>query len=171
MALFKWCIMDRIVLPFEMNKMKVVTEVNIKGSGRVKPSPFTAYVDTGSTDTVISNYLFKELGFKEQSRIKVTITGINGKSEGFSTIIDNFILGGIDLGKTRVTVAEVSPEFKNIIILGMNVLIWFNILLSHSQEELTLAERKIKGLDKSTRFHRTDIFSHNILAEITEHEE
>lgn len=116
-------------------------------------------------------HLFNMLGFEEQSRLKVTITGINGKSEGFSTIIDNFLIGGVDLGKTRVTVSDVSPEFKNTIIMGMNVLVWFNILVSHAKREITLVERQIKGLDKSSRFYRTDIFSRNVLAGIVEHED
>jgi len=90
---------------------------------------------------------------------------------GFSTIIDNFIIGGVDIGKTRITVAEVSLEFKNIIMLGMNVLVWFNMLVSHSKKEITLSERRIKGLDKSNRFYRTDIFSRNVLASITEYED
>ncbi|MCL1842362.1 MAG: hypothetical protein FWF79_00960, partial [Defluviitaleaceae bacterium] len=68
-------------------------------------------------------------------------------------------------------VSEVSPEFKNIIVLGMNVLLWFNALISHSKGEITLVERQIKGLDRTSRFYRTDIFSRNILAGITEYEE
>ena len=160
-----------IMLPFDMDKLKIVTQVKLVTKDRIHPTPFDAYLDTGSTDTVISTHLFKGLGFKEQGRLKVSIAGINGKSEGFSTIIDNFIIGGVDLGKTRVTVSEVSPEFKNIIILGMNVLVWFNMLVSHAKKEITLAERQIKGLDKSNRFYRTDIFSRNVLASIAEYEE
>lgn len=162
---------NTITLPFEADKLKITTEVELKAPGRVSFTPFRAFLDTGSTDTVISNHLFMILGFKEQNRLKVTITGINGKSEGFSTIVDNFVVGGVDLGKVRVTVSDVSPEFKNTIILGMNVLVWFNILLSHNKREITLAERQIKGLDKSNRFYRTDIFSRNVLADITEYEE
>jgi hypothetical protein len=162
---------DRIVLPFEMDKLKIVTKVKLKTPGQAKPFSFRTYLDTGSTDTSMSAHLFKTLGFKENARLKTTITGINGKSEGFSTIIDNFILGGVDLGKTRVTVSDVSPEFKNIILLGMNVLVWFNILISHSKGEITLAERQIKGLDASARFYRTDIFSGNVLAGVMENEE
>jgi len=159
---------DRIVLPFEMDKLKIVTKIKLKSPGRTNPSSFRTYFDTGSTDTAMSYHLFKTLGFKEQDRLKTTITGINGKSEGFSTIIDNFIIGGVDLGKTRVTISEVSPEFKNIIVLGMNVLVWFNMLVSHTKGEITLAERQIKGLDKSNRFYRTDIFSSNVLIGISE---
>ncbi|MCL2604577.1 MAG: retroviral-like aspartic protease family protein [Defluviitaleaceae bacterium] len=159
-----------IVLPFEMDKLKISTEVKLKIAGRTKPASFRVHLDTGSTDTVMSSHLFKTLGFKEQSRLKVTITGINGKSEGFSTIIDNFIIGGVDLGKTRVTVSDVSPEFKNTIVMGMNVLVWFNMLISYTKGEVTLAERQIKELDKSSRFYRTDIFSRNVLAGIMKHE-
>ena len=133
--------------------------------------PLYAIVDTGASDTAMSLYLFKTLGYKEQSKLKTTITGINGKSEGFSTIIDNFVIGGVDLGKTRVTVSEVSPEFKNTVVLGMNVLVWFNMLISHSKGEISLSERQIKGMDTSNRFYRTDIFSRNVLASIVEHEE
>jgi len=160
-----------ITLPFETDKLKITTEVELKAPNRAFPIPFRAFLDTGSTDTVMSAHLYRTLGFKEQNRLKVTITGINGKSEGFSTIVDNFLLGGVDLGKTRITVSEVSPEFKNIIVLGMNVLVWFNMLVSHTKGEITLAERQIKGLDKSNRFYRTDIFSRNVLTGIAEYEE
>ena len=159
---------NAIVLPFDMDKLKIVTQIRFKPEGRVNPTPFDAYLDTGSTDTVMSVHLFEMLGFKEQHRLKVSIAGINGKSDGFSTIIDHFIIGGVDIGKTRITVAEVSSEFKNIIILGMNVLVWFNMLVSYAKKEITLSERRIKGLDRSNRFYRTDIFSRNVLANITE---
>ena len=89
-----------IVLPHEMDKLKISTIVELIPSNRTKPIPFRTYFDTGSTDTVMSAHLFKALGFKEQNRLKVTITGINGKSEGFSTVINNFIIGGVDLDKT-----------------------------------------------------------------------
>ena len=79
-------------------------------------------------------------------------------------MIDDFILGGVNLGKTRITVSKFEPEFENIVILGMNVLVWFNMLVSYGKREITLAERKIKNIDKSTRFNRADIFSQNILA-------
>jgi predicted aspartyl protease len=163
--------MYKIVLPFDMDKLKIVTQIRFKPEGKANPIPFDAYLDTGSTDTVISVHLFEMLGFKEQHRLKVSIAGINGKSEGFSTIIDNFIIGGVDIGKTRITVAEVSPEFKNIIMLGMNVLAWFNMLVSHSKKEITLSERRIIGLDEANRFYRTDIFSRNVLASITDCED
>ena len=160
-----------ITLPCEIDNLKIISKVKLKPSGRTSLIPFPAFVDTGSTDTVMSVHLFKSLNFKDQSRLKVTITGINGKSEGFSTIIDNFIIGDVDLGKTRVTVSEISPEFKNTIVLGMNVLVWFNTLISHSKGEITLVERQLKGLDKTKRFYRTDIFSRNIFANISEYEE
>jgi len=159
---------NTITLPFNMKKMKMIADVKLISKRNSKPSPFKAFLDTGSTDTVMSTYLFKELGFQEQSRIKVTVTGINGISEGFSTIIDHFIIGDVDLGKTRITVTELSPAFKNNIVLGMNVLVWFNMLVSHTQKEITLAERQIKNIDRESRFYRTDIYARNILANIIE---
>jgi len=155
---------DTITFDITLDKLKIKTFVELIPMGGKQPSPYYAIVDTGSSDTAMSEQLFKELGYKEQNKIPTTITGVNGKSKGFSTIIDDFILGDKNLGKIRVTVSKFEPEFENVIILGMNVLAWFNTLISHSKGELTLAERKIKNMDKSTRFTRVDIYSKNILA-------
>jgi hypothetical protein len=155
---------DTITFDITIDKLKIKTFVKLIPEGSTKPSPYYAIVDTGSSDTAMSEHLFKELGYKEQNKIPTTITGVNGKSKGFSTIIDDFILGGVNLGKIRVTVSKFEPEFENVIILGMNVLAWFNTLISYSKKELTLAERKIKNIDKNARFIRTDIYSKNILA-------
>lgn len=65
-----------IVLPFDMDKLKIVTQIRVKPEGRVNPTPFDAYLDMGSTDTVMSAHLFEMLGFKEQHRLKVSIAGI-----------------------------------------------------------------------------------------------
>jgi len=154
---------DTIIMNIQLKKLKIVSSAKLMVGKNKKPMLYNAYVDTGSTDTTISEQLFASLGYKEQEKIPVTITGINGKSKGFSTIIDDFIIGSVNLGKTRVTVSKFEPEFENIIILGMNVLAWFNMLISHSKGELTLAERQIKNIDKGTRFNRSDIFSKDIL--------
>ena len=147
-----------IILDIQMQKLKIVSSVKLKTEKSKVFVDYDMYVDTGSSDTVISEQLFNELGYKEQEKIPATIIGINGKSKGFSTIINDFIIGGVNLGKTRVTIAKLEAEFANVVILGMNVLAWFNMLVSYSKKEITLAERKIKNIDKSTRFNRVDIF-------------
>ena len=155
---------------FKLNALKMYIPAKLRSEKSKVFLPYYAVVDTGASDTAMSVHLFKMLGYKEQGKLKTTITGINGKSEGFSTIIDNLVIGGVDLGKTRVTVSEISPEFKNTVVLGMNVLVWFNMLISHSKGEIILSERQIKGLDTFDRFYRADIFSRNVLASIVEHE-
>jgi len=162
---------DIIRSKFNLNALKMYIPAKLRSEKNKRFMPCYAIVDTGASDTAMSIHLFKTLGYKEQGKLKTTIIGINGKSEGFSTIIDNFVIGGVDLGKTRVTVSEVSPEFKNTVVLGMNVLVWFNMLVSHTKGEITLFERQIKGMETSNRFYRTDIFSKNVLASIMEHEE
>jgi hypothetical protein len=155
---------ENIVLNIKVDKLKIISLVKLVVSKSKKPLPYNAIVDTGSSDTAMSEQLFKELGYNEQNKLPVTITGINAKSKGFSTVIDDFIIGNVNLGKTRVTVSKFEPEFENVIVLGMNVLAWFNILVSYSKGEITLAERNIRNIDKDTRFNRTDIFTKNILA-------
>ena len=160
---------ERIVLDYEMDRLKIITLVKLKTrSGKF--IPYNTVVDTGSSDTALSRQLFSRMGFEAQGKIKTTITGVNATSEGFSTIIDHFVLGGVDLGKTRVTVSDLSPNLENTIILGMNILAWFHMFINHSQKEIVLIERKIKDLNKTTRFYRTDIFTHNILNAMTEYE-
>jgi hypothetical protein len=141
---------NTIVFDITLDKLKVKTFVELIPVGSTHPSPYYAIVDTGSSDTAMSEQLFNELGYKEQEKIPTTITGINGKSKGFSTIIDDFILGDVNLGKTRITVSKFEPEFENIIILGMNILAWFNMLVSYSKGEIILAERKIKNIDENS---------------------
>ena len=155
---------DTIILDVTLDKLKIKTFVKLIPTGSIHSFPYYAIIDTGSSDTAMSEQLFNELGYKEQKKIPTTITGVNGKSKGFSTLIDDFILGGVNLGKTRITISKFEPEFENIVILGMNVLVWFNMLVSYGKGEITLAERKIKNIDKYTRFSRVDIFSNNILA-------
>ena len=104
------------------------------------------------------------MGLREKKRIETTITGINAKSKGFSTIVDNFVIGGVDLGDTRITISNVSLEFENIVVLGMNVLVWFHKAIDYRKNEITLVERRLKNIDMKTRFYRTDIFSHNLLS-------
>ena len=78
--------------------------------------------------------------------------------------LDNFIIGGVDLGKTRITVSKLEPAYENIIILGMNILAWFNMLVSYGERKITLSQRRFKNIDNDTRFSRADIFTKNILA-------
>ena len=155
---------NTITMNIKLDKLKIVSSAELLIGKSKKPMLYNAYVDTGSSDTAISEQLFASLGYKEQEKIPVTITGVNGKSKGFSTIIDDFIIGEVNLGKTRITVSKFEPEFTNIIIIGMNVLAWFNMLVSYNKGEITLAERRIKNINKETRFSRADIFSKNILA-------
>ena len=144
---------DIIVLNIELEKLKMVTKVKLIDEIHKKSILFKSIVDTGSSDTAMSEQLFTTLGYKAQDKIPATITGINAKSKGFSTVIDDFIIGGVNLGKTRVTVSKFEPEFENVIILGMNVLAWFNTLISYSKGEITLSERRINNIDKNILIH------------------
>ena len=155
---------DTINLDIKLNKLKIITFVKLIGSKSKKPISYDAIIDTGSSDTAMSEKLFIDLGLKEQEKIPATITGINGKSKGYSTIINDFIIGGVNLEKTRVTVSTFVPEYENVVIIGMNVLAWFNMLVSYTKGEITLVERKIKNINKDTRFSRTDIYEKNILS-------
>lgn len=162
--------MANITLPFSVDKLKIITVVELK-SKEGSLMPCYAIVDTGCSDTSMSLQLFNALGYKEQKRIEATITGINAKSRGFSTIIDNFIIGGVNLGKTRITVSKVSPEFENVIVLGMNVMVWFHTAIDYRKNEIALVERRLKKNDMDKRFYRTDIFSRNLLSNLELEEE
>ena len=156
--------MEKITMDFRVEKLKLITSVALKAEGSNIPAPYDAIVDTGCSDTSISHQLFDSLGFKEKQRIEATITGINAKSKGFSTIIDNFVIGGVDLGETRITVSKVSPEFESVVVIGMNVLVWFHTAIDYRKSEIVLVERRLKKIDMKTRFYRTDIFSRNLIS-------
>ncbi|MCL2197367.1 MAG: retroviral-like aspartic protease family protein [Defluviitaleaceae bacterium] len=155
--------MYKIITDFRVEKLKLITSVELKVEGKNSSVPYDAIVDTGCSDASMSQQLFDSLGYKQNERIETTITGINAKSKGFSTIIDSFIIGGVDLGKTRIAVSKVSPEFENIIVIGMNVLVWFHTAIDYKKNEITLIERRLKNIDMKTRFYRTDIFTRNLL--------
>jgi len=150
-------------IDFELESGKITTSVKLIPKDSKIPLPYDAILDTGCNKTTISRSLFETLGYSIKDKREVTIIGINGESKGFSTVIDNFILGDTDLGSVRVTVADVQKEFTNKIILGMNILMWFNLLISYSNKRLTFATRVVKGYT-TTRFSRSDTSTINLTA-------
>jgi len=156
--------MKKIELNFKVQNMRITTMAKLtsKKTGKVRLYP--AIIDTGAHQTTISKELFASLGQKEQDAYDVVVRGIKGATRGRSTIIDNFVLGEVDLGKTRITVMGVEREFENAIILGMNILAWFNISVSHYEKKITLVERQFKTFDTESRFYRKDIRSLSVLS-------
>ena len=100
---------------------------------------------------------------------KVKIIGINSESNGISTLIGFFEIGGVDLGNVRVVIGRLHPKFENSIILGMNAIIWYNFAVNHTDKTITMMERKFKTFDISTRFTIKNITNVNLAAfEVTD---
>ena len=107
--------------------------------------------------TTMSEELFEALGYSLKDTAKVKIIGINSESQGVSTLIDYFEIGGTNLGTIRVVIGKVRPIFQNTIILGMNVLSWYNFAVNYSVKRVFLVERRFTKLDMSKRFTMKDI--------------
>ena len=142
-----------IELDFVLKDAKYVSKVMLKPPNEEKNKPVDLIFDTGASMTIISETLFAGLNFKRQDERKVTLIGVNGESEAVSVIIPNFEIGGVDLGRVRVVVGNVYKTFRNRVILGMNVLVWFNYSVLHHKRQIILSERKI-----NTKIPRTDRF-------------
>ena len=139
--------------------------VALKATGKQKPVPYYAVFDPGSTMTTISASLFESLGYPKQDAANIKLIGLNGESQGFSTVIDYFEIGGVNLGNVRVAVGKLHPNFENSIILGMNVLMWFDFAVTHSTKTIALLERRFHHFDMSKRFVLKNIATVNFSAD------
>ena len=148
--------MKRVIeLDFEFKDAKIITRVRLKPKKGEKSLPYDAIFDTGCSKTTMSKDLFNTLGYVAKKAQAVKIIGINGESDGFSTIIDNFTIGSENLGDVRITVTDMQEKFNNSIILWMNILMWFNTQIHYTKKKITLAERAAEGYT-TTRFTRGD---------------
>ena len=132
---------------FRVQSTKLITTVMLKANGKEGTFPYSAVFDPGCTMTTISQSLFKRLSHPLNDPANIRLIGINGESKGVSTIIDYFEIGGVNLGSVRVAVGEVHPNFENSIILGMNVLLWYDFAVTHSTKTIALLERRFKNRD------------------------
>lgn len=149
-----------------MMETKLITTVMLKMHGKKNPLPYDIVFDPGSTMTTLSASLFKWLGYPKQDPANIKLIGLNGETRGFSTVIDYFEIGGVDLGKVRVAVGQLHPNFENSIILGMNVLMWYDFAVTHSTKTIALLERRFKNYDMSKRFTLKNILNVNLSSEI-----
>ena len=155
----------KIELKFRIERSKIITEVKLKKELNSIILPYKAIFDPGSTMTTMSESLFNTLGFNRENTDTIKIIGVNSESGGFSTVIDYFEIGGINLGMVRVAVGSLAPQFQNNIIIGMNLLLWYDFALSHFTKKITLVERQLKNFDMSSRFVRKDIANINLLVD------
>lgn len=130
----------KIKLDFELQKMKYISQVGLRDG-----SYYDLIFDPGSNMTTMSKKLFDTLKFPLRDAASVTISGLNDKGKGISTVIDYFEIGDVNIGSVRVVLGSVLPEFENSIILGVNVLMWFEYSVSHRKNEIELVERKVKN--------------------------
>ncbi|MCL2387816.1 MAG: retroviral-like aspartic protease family protein [Defluviitaleaceae bacterium] len=135
----------KIELDFEVIKDKITIKVLLRQHSSKQYVQYDAIIDTGCNRTTISKTLFSDLGYEYKETQPVKILGINGESRGTSTIIDNFMLGGTDLGKMRITVADIHPQFTRKIILGMNILKWFSFMVDFGAKKVVLFDRRGEG--------------------------
>lgn len=84
--------------------------------------------------------------------------------------MESLILGGVDLGKVRVCVGKTHPKFQDYIILGMNVLMWHDIVIANAKRKIFLQERKFQNLKFEDKYSHSNPASLNLVAanEITE---
>jgi hypothetical protein len=60
----------------------------------------------------------------------------------------------VNLGNVRVAVGKFLPKFQNTVILGVNVLMWYDFAVSHKNGLITLVERRFANMpvSKEDRF-------------------
>jgi hypothetical protein len=133
-----------IKLDFELIESKYTTSARMRIVGEKRKRNADLIFDPGSTMTAMSKKLFDRLGYSLNSPRDVTLRGINGESKAISTIIDYLEIGGVNLGNVRVVVGDLHESFEDSIILGVNVLVWYDYAVIHRKKQLVLVERKIK---------------------------
>ena len=87
---------------------------------------------------------------------------MNSENNGISTLINDLEIGNVNLGNVRVVIGKLHPKFENCIILGMNIIIWYNFIVNHTNKMITMVERRFKSLDMSMRFTIKNIMSVNL---------
>ena len=147
---------------FQVVDSKMITNIVLKKHGHKAELDLDAIFDPGSTMTTMSETLFNRIGYPLQESGNVKIIGVNSESKGFSTLIDFMKIGGVNLGRIRIVVGQLHPKFANNIIIGMNILLWYDIAISHYNKTITLVERKFKGFDMSSRFIMHNIMNLNL---------
>jgi hypothetical protein len=107
-------------------------------------------VDTGCKMTTMSYGLFGLLGIKSKEEHPVIIKGLNGPVEKSSSlIIPYFELGGINIGPVRVALSKtMRPEFKDTVLLGMNIMMWFEMKFNPRKNYIELKECRLRTGDK-----------------------
>ena len=94
----------------------------------------TFMLDTGATDISVPQQLADELGLKKGARILFQTA--NGKSWGYSTVLDSVAIGNIELNNVR---ASINPNVSDLdILLGMTFL--KHLEFTQRGESLTLRQ-------------------------------
>ncbi|MCL2048425.1 MAG: retroviral-like aspartic protease family protein [Defluviitaleaceae bacterium] len=142
-----------VVLDFDLINAKYISRVKLLPPNSKKPLPYALVFDSGSNMTTISKPLFDKLGYSLEAPKDVIIRGINGESRGISTIINHFEIGGENLGRVRVVVGNLHKNFENSVILGVNVLVWYNYAVIHHKKQIVMEERRIAtAIPRQDRF-------------------
>ena len=128
---------DKIEAEFKIKKTKIITKVKLPNI----VDPVDLILDTGASMTTISPKLFKRLNTEPKDKSPIKIIGINSIENSYSTLIPEFTIGRINLGEVRIAVGTMRDEFQNKVILGMNILGWFNINISMNSKIITLSPR------------------------------
>ena len=150
---------------FTVRETKLITTVMLKMHGKKNTLPYDVVFDPGSTMTTMSDSLFKWLGYPLNDSTNIKLIGLNGESKGISTVVDYFEIGGVNLGNVRVAVGQLHTNFENSIILGMNVLMWYDFAVTRSTKTIALLERRFKNYDTSKRFTTKNILAINLSAD------
>ena len=153
-----------IKVKFYTENTKLITKVRLRRQGQKVGRLYDTIFDPGSTMTTMSESLFNKLAYKLTEPGKVKIIGVNSESSGISTLIDFFEIGGVNLGNVRVVVGQLHPNFENSVILGMNVILWYNFAVNHPDKMIIMVERKLKTFDTTTRFTIKNITNINLAA-------
>ena len=104
------------------------------GTGFINGYPGKFIIDTGATDVAISAEMAKKAGVKPKAMVKIHTA--NGKTKGWSALLNSIEIGGIVERRVRATIV---PSLSNIeVLIGMS----FLERLDFNQEKNTLTLKK-----------------------------
>ena len=133
-----------IKIPFTLRKTKIISKVNLLNNEH-KNKDFDLIIDCGCSMTTISPQLYKRLGSPIKDKAHINVIGINSCERSFSVLLPSFRIGGEDLGEVRVAVGHMRPEFQNSVLLGMNILGWFDFGWTMFTKTAILRPRQFKN--------------------------
>lgn len=109
-------------------------DLHFRVNGKINNTNVTFMIDTGATYTAIPYSIAKKAKLIKERAI--TTKTANGEGQGYLTTINNLKIGPLEIKNTKAIIANgLDP---NTILLGMNIIKYFNLQQKDKQLILTI---------------------------------